>query len=169
MSKKIIFSLLGGVMIFSLSACGGKSLVERNIENQLEKNLGGTVDVNLENNGFKVETEQGITIETGENLTLPTDFPTDVFISNGELISAMENGMNNGFQVVLKTTDSMQNLEKIYEEKLVEDGWKINQTANLSELLMIEAKKEKRTVSVTISPDTEDMSMNLIMVNVFEL
>ena len=143
--------------------------MEKGIENQIEKNLGGNADLDLDNEGIKIETEDGIKLETGKDVKLPENFAKDVFVPEGEIISVMDNVMANGVQVVLKSGDSIESLKKVYEQKLPEQGWKMNQTANISGTVMLGAKKDKRTISVTISPDTEESKFNLVMINIFEM
>jgi len=167
--KKILILSFSVLCVFSLTACGERALMEKGIENQIEKNLGGNADVDLKNDGMKIETEEGVTLETGSGASLPTDWPSDVFVSEGEIISAMKNVMANGVQVALKSKSSSESLQKEYTEKLTAQGWTMNQSANLSGILMLGAKKDKRTVSVTISADEENKDLNFVVINIIEM
>ncbi|MFA6537597.1 MAG: hypothetical protein WCT18_04360 [Patescibacteria group bacterium] len=169
MSKKILIFSFVVLCIFSLTACGEKTLMEKGIEKQIEKNLGGNVDLDLKNEGMKIETENGVTLETGENVSLPTDFPKDVFVPEGKIISAMKNVMGEGYQLVIKSDQKSEDIKKSVEEKLTAEGWNMNQSADLNGIIMLGGKKDSRTVSVTISADSEDQNKMVVIVNVFEM
>ena len=153
MFKRTVLAVGILALIFVVSGCGQKSLLENKIEKELEKSLGGNAQVNLGDNSMKIETEQG-SIQVGGNASLPKDFPTDIYVIDGEIISAMKNVMGVGYQVAIKTNTSVKDVKELYEKKMKEAGWTIVSSMDLGTASVVSASKGKR--QLTVSAGTEE-------------
>lgn len=166
MNKKIIF-FVGLVFCVSIiSGCGQNNLMENKMEKELEKNLGGKADVDMNNGGVKIETEQG-SIQVGGEVSLPKDFPTDIYVIDGKLVSAMKNVMGAGFQVAVQSNLSMQEIKSMYQIKLKEQGWVITNVSDLPNGTMVSGQKGKRQVVVAAGIE-ENVEGIMVMITSIE-
>jgi len=122
--------------------------------------LGGQAQVDLGNNSMNIQTDQG-SLQVGGNVSLPKDFPADIYVIEGQLMSAMKNVMGAGYQVAIKSNANLKDAKELYEKKLKEQGWTIAQSADLGTTSMLLATKGKRQVSVTIG--TEEGKEGLVI------
>jgi len=145
-----------GILFFTLfiSGCGTKSLVENQMEKNLEKNLGGNAKVDLDNGVINLQTENG-SLQVGGKINLPEGFPSDVYVMEGEILSAVQNFGVNGYQVIISTNKSISETQTLYNEKLKKDSWNIQNTMNLGTSFILSAIKDTRTLSVSIGNGDE--------------
>ncbi len=156
--------LVVGLAIFAavvMSGCGSKSLVEKRMENEIAKQLEGKAQVDLGNNGINVETNEG-SIQVGGNVELPADFPKDVYIIEGKMMSAMKNAIGAGFQVMIQTTKSLTDAKSIYQSKLKEAGWAVTNASDTPGGAIVSGQKGRRQVVVAMG--TEDGQEGLAVV-----
>jgi len=139
-------------LVLTASGCGEKTLVENQMERQLEKNLGGDAKVQVDGENVNIQTEQG-SLQVGEDVSLPQDFPSDVYVIDGQLMSAMKNVVGAGYQVVVKSDKTPKDAQELYETKLKEQGWKITTSMNLGTAAVVSAQKGKRVVSVSLGTE----------------
>ncbi|MFA6427356.1 MAG: hypothetical protein WCW16_02835 [Candidatus Magasanikbacteria bacterium] len=159
--KTLVFA---GVLafIFTASGCGQKTLVENQMERQLEKNLGGDAKVQVDGENVNIQTQQG-SLQVGENVSLPQDFPSDVYVIDGQLMSAMKNVAGAGFQVVVKSDKSVKDAQELYENKLKEQGWTITASMDLGTASVVSAKKDERVVTVSIGTEEGKKELTVII------
>src|SRR3989339_654994 len=139
MNKKFLkMSIIFGLAVF-LSACQSPS--EKVIE---------TV------------TENG-TMQAGQDVSLPDNFPSDVYVYEGKLAAVVFNEANNGFNLTIETKDVLDDIKSVYENKLEEDGWVVNQSMNLGGVLYLGSEKNGRVISITAS-QTDETTMLVINV-----
>ena len=147
-----------GVLIltmFVFSGCG-HSLVENKLENDLEKQLGGNAEVNVDENGYSIETEGG-SMQAGENVSLPEDFPADVYVIEGKILSSFSESTMGSQVVQIATNKSLDEVKELYMEKLVEKGW--TSVSNFSQPDAVSLSFQKDGVNLTISASEEDGQM----------
>ena len=146
--------LAAAVIAFTLlsSGCGQKSAVENKIKNELEKSVGGDVSVEVGENKINIQTEQG-SLQVGGKVTLPKNFPSDVYIIDGELMSAMNNVGTPGFQIAIKSSLSLAEASKLYQTKLKEQGWKILKAMDIGTASIVMAQKDNRQLTVTMGTE----------------
>src|SRR3989339_449967 len=84
MNKKFLkMSIIFGLAVF-LSACQSPSekVIEKVNENVIEKaiedSMGGNTEVDLNEGNINIETENG-TMQAGQDVSLPDNFPSDVY------------------------------------------------------------------------------------------
>lgn len=157
-------SLTVVILFFTLflSGCGTKSLVENQMEKNLEKNLGGDTEVDLNNGAISVQTKDG-SLQVGGRVSLPEGFPNDVYIVEGQILSAMQNFGSVGYQVIISTSKSIAETQKLYNEKLKNEGWAIQNTMNLGTSFILSAVKDTRTLSVSIGDGDEAGVVSVII------
>ncbi len=154
------------VLFFTLflSGCGTESLTEKQIEKDLEKSLGGNSEVDLNNGAINLQTAEG-SLQVGGEINLPDGFPSDVYILDGKILSAMQNFGANGYQVIVSTNKSIAEAQTLYNEKIKKDGWNIQNTMNLGTSFIVSAVKDTRTLSVSIG-DGDEVGVVSIIVTV---
>lgn len=152
MKKKILKLALLSLAVLVLAGCG-KSVLQKSNETAAEKIIeaqsGGKANVDINGNSVTVETEQG-KMQSGENVKLPSDFPTDVYVIDGTIKVAITDQASGGQTISIETGKSLEEASAAYQEKLKSNGWKITGTMNFGEAATIIAEKDERTVSVSI-------------------
>lgn len=135
-----------------LAACG-KAPADRAAENAIEKETGGTADINSRDGTVHVETSEG-TYDAGSN-TLPTDWPSDAPTYPGAEIqySASMNPTTGkqGAMVVLQTSESAEKVLAYYKTQLQSQGWSIEGTMSAGGSTTLAAKKGERVLSLIVS------------------
>ncbi len=129
----------------------------------IESNTNGDVKVDVQNNNFKYK-GNGVDLVTGADVKLPADFPSDVYINVGKLISAASFTSNQAFQVSIETGKSAAEAYQFYQDKLKADGWSITGTMSFGEVSTVTAEKDTRIVSAMISKS--DTSASLVTITV---
>lgn len=151
------------VLLFAVAVVAGagctKKATENAAENAIEDASGGTADVDIDDNTMKVETDEG-TMEVGENVTLPSDFPSDVHVADGDLKAAIETA-EDAFSASVETTKSVSAMQTEYETELANDGWDVNTTLAFGESVTLGGEKGNRMVTVSI---TESEGKTLVIV-----
>lgn len=152
MSKNYV--LAAGLIVFAfiLSGCGRQNLIDKQAESILEKNLGSKAEVEVDNEKINIKTEQG-SLQVGGNVKLPENFPKDVYVIEGQLMSAMNNVVGAGYQVVVKSDKTPQQAKAEYEVKLKEMGWKILNSIDMGTASAIMAQKDNRQLTVTMGTE----------------
>ncbi len=154
--------ILAVAVVLVTTGCGMKTAVEKNIEKQLEESTGQAVNLDIEGGKTTLEVGEGMTIEAGEGVSLPDNFPNDVYVIEGKIISAMENIVQGGQSVVIVTEKSIIEARALYEEKLKEADWSITFSSMTGDMAMMSAQKGDRIVSLSISKD-EDNQTNVVL------
>src|SRR3989339_167149 len=164
MNKKFLkMSIIFGLAVF-LSACQSPSekVIEKVNEKAIEDSMGGNTEVDLNEGNINIETENG-TMQAGQDVSLPDNFPSDVYVYEGKLAAVVFNEANNGFNLTIETKDVLDDIKSVYENKLEEDGWVVNQSMNLGGVLYLGAEKNGRVISITAS-QTDETTMLVINV-----
>ncbi|HUM05062.1 MAG TPA: hypothetical protein VLT90_06355 [Terriglobales bacterium] len=119
--------------------------------------------VTVEEGGKSGESAVTITGNNGEKLTfnsagakLPDDYPKDVPVASGAKVvmsASVNNSNQNGSNLVLESSDNMDNLVSFYKKGLTDNGWKINATVTQDKMTMLAASKDTRAISVHIQQE----------------
>lgn len=147
------------VIMFAVVGCGKKT-AEKVAEKALEKVTNSQVDVDVDNNTVKINTNQG-TFESGDKVSLPAGFPSDVFVIDGTIKTATKMAQNEYYTVSIETTKSVTAADAEYQQELKKDGWEITATFSIGGGSSITAQKDDRTLSVTIN-DNEGKTLVVI-------
>jgi len=161
MTKRHI--LLGLGLLAAVSLIGAsceKKVTETLLEDQLEDSTNGQANVDIDNDTVTVNTNEG-SFQAGDNLSLPSDFPSDVYVASGNIMGVTSVTNSAGFSVTIQTNDSLDSVKSAYERELVSDGWTVTGTATYGGYASISAEKDARTTSVGIT--TGDGSTTVIL------
>lgn len=153
--RRLAVPLLAAVSVLLLSACG-KSATETAVENALEREVGGDADVDMNTDGtMQVQTDQG-TMQFGKN-EVPADWPKDIAVYPGATVmSSMsmspESG-EKGKMLMLSSTDAIEKVRAYYAAQLAKDGWTVDATATMGEMVVLGGSKGGDQVSLQIAGD----------------
>jgi len=154
--RKSLILFLGTVFLLPLLLTGcGKTITEKAIE----KSTGG--DVDIKNDKVKIENDLG-TWETGKDVSLPDNWPEDVYVPDGNIVTVSNTDFGQG--VTVEVDGSVVDLEETYKNKIEEQGWNVNMSFALEDNAMLGAEKDQRTLSVNIA-DNEGQTTIIISVN----
>jgi len=152
MNKKLlILTIILALGVLGLAGCG-KSLSDRITESLIEKSTGGQADVNTNDGNIKINVE-GTSIETGNNVSLPKDFPSDVYLPSNNLLSAMTS--EKSYTISLEVKETPAEIFAIYKQKVANSGWKIVTSGDFGGMQTISAEKDNRILSIIVSPGQE--------------
>ncbi len=135
-------------------------VAERSVEKMIEKQTGAKVDIKQDGNAVKYETKEGV-FESGTDLKLPEDFPKDVYVAEGKIVSAISNKDNGVFSVSIESEAKAEDLAKTYENKFKDEGWKISGTMNFGDTYSVIAEKEGRQASAMIGQSSDNTTIVL--------
>jgi hypothetical protein len=137
------------VLLFSVSGCG-KSTAERSVENAIERATNNQADVDVSTNTVTINTNGG-SWQAGQNVSLPSGFPDDVYVIDGTLTSAITTTVGKAYTISMQTDSSVSEVKSTYDREIVNDGWTVTADANYSGTMTILAEKDKRTLTVGIA------------------
>ena len=146
--KKIL--LVGVIILLAVTLSGCKNTAEKTAESIIESSTGGEVEVDIDNESMIININDG-SLVVGEGVGLPSTFPDDVYVIDGEIISSMTIDNNSTYQVQIDTTESYTDAVAMYDEKLQADGWSIISTLEISDGADIMAEKDDRYTTVSIA------------------
>lgn len=162
MIKKISLSLGMLASVILISGCGEKSLVENKVERQVKSRLGEEGNVQFGQDSINIKTEQG-SMQVGENVTLPSGFPSDVYIIDGQITSAIKNISGQGYQVAIKSSASLKEVRNLYESKLKEQKWTVEVPFENGPTIMIFATKDKRQIVISAGEQTGESGVVVVL------
>ncbi|MCU0679487.1 MAG: hypothetical protein MUC28_03535 [Planctomycetes bacterium] len=162
MGKRLLIMLLAAGLALTLSACGSpsKQASERIAEKAIEDATGGQADVDINNNEVNVETEEG-SFRAGEEVDLPADFPSDVYVYGGTIKAVITNNNPKGHTVSIETADEAAKVKTAYEEKMREGNWDITGTMDFGGTISLAGQKGDRNLSVMIGQNEETTTIVL--------
>ncbi|MFH0873531.1 MAG: hypothetical protein V1846_01675 [Candidatus Komeilibacteria bacterium] len=151
-NKLLILSLLL-ISPLLLSGCA-KKINEKIAEKVVDQASNGAVKMDINGNQTTVKTEGG-TGTVGENVSLPADWPKDVYVIDGKITTSYQNAGNKGWTISIENTKSLAEVKSAYETKLKESGWSIKALLDMGTAVTLSAEKDQRVVSVMVSSDSE--------------
>ncbi|MFA6391537.1 MAG: hypothetical protein WCW66_02115 [Patescibacteria group bacterium] len=158
--KKIslIAIMLLAVAVVAGAGCA-KKVSENTAENAIEKSVGGDADVDIDDDSARINVN-GSSMAWGENVSLPDNFPSDVYVTEGDLKSAMETA-DEAFSVTVESTKSLTAVRSEYETELANDGWDVNSTYAIEGSVTLGGEKDDRMIILSIS-ESEGKTMVII-------
>ncbi len=143
MKKVTLFLLIAAVAgTLVVAGCGKKVTV---------KTQNGDVDADFDvgTNSANINVN-GSTLQTGDSIKLPSDWPNDVYVIDGTVKAAWSTP-NVSYSASLETTKSLNEAKSLYESKLSTDGWTITMTGAIDvHSAAIIATKGTKSVQVSI-------------------
>ena len=164
--KKINLIIAVSIFFLALSSCGsGKSDEEKAAdfaESFIENVTGNDVDIDLDKDGesgsitIKGEDGEEVTFSSDET-ELPDDFPSDVYVVNGERQGVGAMSSNEG-QVVtfgVKTDEDFSDVKEKIIEEMKSNGWENTMTMGAGEESMQMYTKDDKSATITVTKETE--------------
>lgn len=148
MKKLFVFAAILIVAVM-LSGCGEKAA-----EKVIETSTGGQADVDIDNDSVKVNTNAG-SWEVGEDISLPSGFPSDVHVVDGTIITAMTITEGESYTVSIQTSETVNSVKEEYESELAADDWEVTMSLAIQDGFSMSAEKGDRIVTVGISSEDE--------------
>lgn len=142
--------LVSGIILSGCTKKASEKAAETVTEKAIEKSTNGQADVDISTNTVTINTN-GSSFQAGENVSLPSGFPSDIYVIDGTLKSATTTNENNGYSLSIETSKSLSNARDQYEQKLKDEGWTVTATMNFQGSASIVAEKDNRSVSVMVS------------------
>jgi hypothetical protein len=103
---------------------------------------------------FKAMNGASVRSSTGkEGVRLPGDLPADVAIypkATPTLVATL----NNETKILLATPDAWRKVADFYKQRMKKDGWKIAASTYVSQTVMLQGEKGKRTFVVLVSEES---------------
>lgn len=121
----------------------------------------GDATVDVDNDKVTVNTNAG-SLEAGEDVSLPADFPTDVYVANGTIQAALKLDSGDTFSVSLVSSKSVADLKSEYQSEMENDGWTVLSSLDLPTGSTIAAEKGNRMFSVSMSQG-DDGATNVVI------
>ena len=149
MTQRKILWIIPLLALAMVGAGCGKTTAEKTVENNIKKATNGQADVDLTNNSAKVNIN-GSSLVTGDRVSLPSDWPTDVYVADGTIKTAVST-KDVGWTVSLESTQSVSVIQALYAEKLPTAGWIISANATVEKSVAIIANKNTRSLNIGIS------------------
>jgi len=143
--------VLAAILIVAvmLSGCGEKAA-----EKAIETSTGGQADVDIDKDSVKVNTNAG-SWEVGEDISLPSGFPSDVHVVDGTIVTAMTFTEGESYTVTIQTSKTVNSVKEEYESELASDGWDITMSLVIEGDFFFFFEKGDRMVSVSIGSEDE--------------
>jgi len=128
-------------------------MAEKVAERNLERQSGGKADVKIRDGKVSIKTKDGeFTAATGGAASIPSDFPSDVYLLKGAQTLATVK-VPEGFSVTLQSKESLDAIVAKYAAEMKALGWAEETTVNMGKHVMTAYQKESegRKVSVSVS------------------
>jgi hypothetical protein len=157
-TKKLFLSLaIVAAMALVLSGCG-KTTAEKITEKAIEKATNGQASVDYSTNTVTINTNTG-SYQAGEHVTLPSDFPSDIYVIDGTLTSSSTDAPTKTFTISIDTTKSFNDAKTLYAQKIVDDGWTVSSTINYENTAGFIASKSNRNLTVSINNSSDKITV----------
>ncbi len=150
----VIVVVVLGALGYVVRGMFSRNIAENMAENALERASGGKFDVDYKgDNSITVKGDEG-SFAAGENVSLPKDWPSDVPVISGAKIAYA--GSSNpttgqaGLSVMFTTSKSVSEVSDYYNNELKDKGWVVENTGSFGGSSFVSAKKDSRTVGLTI-------------------
>lgn len=118
--------------------------VESATEAAIENATGNKVDI--EEGSVSIEGTDGASVNVGDAVGVPSDFPSDVPVYDGVVRAAITTP--EGHSVTIETLDAPQKVLDFYQKELEGDGWVKEVSVSTADGGTYGAKKGERTVQV---------------------
>ena len=166
--KKINVLILASIFILAISACGSDKSDEEKAadfaESFIESVTGNEVDIDVNEDGesgsitIKGKDGEEVTL-TGNQTELPDDFPSDVYVVDGEREGVGTMSSSDG-QVVtfgVKTNDDFSDVKETIIEEMKSNGWENTMTMGSGEDSMQMYTKDDKSATITVGKEGDNV------------
>ena len=156
------FLLIGVIIMAVVVLSGCQTATEKVAEKAIESSTG--VDADVDNNSITINTNDS-SLTIGNTATIPDDFPSDVYVIDGDVISTMTINEDKTYQVQIDAPSSLSEPGDIYNEQLKAAGWDITSTLDMGDAISIMAEKDDRFTTVALNT-SEDVTVVVIVTSI---
>jgi hypothetical protein len=148
----------------------GQKIGENIVEKAIEQGTGQKVDVNADGKNVSIKTDNGTMAASGEgNITLPADFPSDVFVYPDAKITFSTStpanaadGTKASFMLAYGISQSVSDVVTKYKDEMAKNGWTKETEANYG-AMMINFKKGSREIVITVTDNQDGKSGSTVV------
>jgi len=135
-----------------------ETAAEKMTEGLLGKATGGKVDVDSESGGVQFkDNKTGDTFGFGDNVKIPSDFPSEVFLYDGaKPASVITSRKENTANITLLSTDDSEKVMLWYEAKYKLSGWTEESSSAINNLEYREYTKDNKKIVLSVWPNGEE-------------
>lgn len=141
---------------------------ERMIERAIERETGGSVDIDLDGDGtvtYEGEDGEAFTVTSGESAELPAGWPSEVSIMDDATITyagSMMGGDTNGLTAVFTVDASKAEVMDYYKTVLTESGWTVAGVMDFGDSGMVSATRgEDESAGVTVATEGGETTVTI--------
>ena len=148
---------LSGILILGvpvLSSCGQsvESIAEKAIE------AGTGADVDIADGGVTVKSTDGTTTSIGEGVDLPSNWPSDVPVVDGTLVTVSVSGTEGEATAMWKVDGDVTTVANAYKTELKSAGYTIINETTIAMAILIGAEGNGKNVSASVT-DTDGQTV----------
>lgn len=159
MKELFYFSLICALFIVFAGCSLTEKVAEKASEEIAEKTMeaatGSDIELNTDDEELTITTDEGDTVTMGEDVKLPSDFPSDVPIyEDATISSAYSLGSEDSYSAGLTSTDDLDVISAYYESEMDKQGWTIEYDSTY-------AGEGTTTASYTATKDSRTMSIGI--------
>lgn len=162
---RLVAAIAAAVLLAPMLGGCGKA-AEKVTEKVIESNIpgGGSVDFDAKENTITIENQDG-TVQAGDSVALPADFPKDIPVPDGvtwNLVQNIANGDTKGVTAQGMLDKTVAEVAAFMKKEAAANGWESKETFQQPDQMeMLTYNKGERTLSVTITK-ADDKTMLMI-------
>lgn len=147
-------------LLLSVAATGCRKAGEAATEAAIERASGGQVEVEVDRDGdtttFRDEDGNQMRVRSGEGLSLPADFPRDIYLPREYALNSVIE-MGPVTMVQLSSTQTVSDLYASADQAMQSQGWKqVMAMRQASGSAVLGFEKDRRRASLTFSSGASD-------------
>jgi len=150
------------VLVVGVAACNPGACAERMVEEAIEAETGGEVNVDAESGALSVTGPEGQTMQVGESVPLPEDLPSFIPIYPDSTTRLAMN-MGGAMQIALEVDATSSEVVSWYRTQLEANGFQIQSEMASPMGTVFAAEHDDGTLGLTIMevPDDNLTAINL--------
>ena len=161
-----IACLVSVLAAFGIGVSGCSSIAEQAVEEIVEESTG--IEVDEDGEQVTITGEDGETLEIGGGTTLPDDFPSDVPVYDGEIVSStsFSAGEGQSYSVGIMADDAFADVVDWYKAEFLSEAWEVvgETTADVdgSSTAILAYRKGEMEAGITVIEDSESPEVNIV-------
>lgn len=167
--QKSLYLICTILAVFALVGTGcscGQKLAEKAVEKAVESSTNNDVDFDFSDDTFSYTTDEGESMQWGEDAELPDNFPADVPVyQNADVTSSSYSQEDDYYSATLTSADDYDSVNSYYESELSKQGWTVDDTYDFSDSdgqsASYSASKDDRSLTVGIYEFEDEISITL--------
>ena len=160
---KLSVRWLALVLVVGVAACSPGACAERMVEEAIEAETGGEVDLDSESGALSVTGPDGETMQVGEGVPLPDDLPSFVPI-HPDAVPLMVINTGEGMQISLEVNETASAVVSWYRNQLEANDFEIRSDMASPMGTVLACERGEGTLGITIMevPDDNQTVINLM-------